>query len=129
VVGRSVYARIGADDWTQGSRSNFEQSLADIPRALQPVKNPTYLTYVGVDTVDNQKLVHLTALKEFPYISADGQRGTYDSFDIWIEEDGTPVLSKGKISMVGAYGIEISGTSELHFSKFGGPIEIVAPKT
>ena len=30
--------------------------------------------------------------------------------------------------MVGAYGMEIKGTSELRFSKFGGPIEIVAPK-
>ena len=27
--------------------------------------------------------------------------------------------------MVGAYGMEIKGTSELRFSKFGGPIEIV----
>ena len=51
--------------------------------------------------------------------------GTYDSFDIWVEEDGTPVLARGKISVVGAYGMEIKGTSELRFSKFGGPIEIV----
>jgi len=129
VVGRAVYARIGSGHWTQGTRSNFEQSIADIVRALQPIKNPTYLSYVGVEKVDKQQLVHLTALKEFPYISADGQRGTYDSFDIWVKEDGTPVLAKGKISMVGAYGIEISGTSELRFSKFGGPIEIAAPKT
>jgi hypothetical protein len=129
VVGTAVYARVGTDHWSQGSRSNFEQSLADIGRALQPIKNPASLSYVGVETVDKRKLVHLTAAKAFPYISADGQRGTYDSFDIWIEEDGTPVLAKGKISMVGAYGMEIKGTSELRFSKFGGPIEIVAPKT
>lgn len=129
VVGMAVYARIGSDHWTQGSRSNFEQSLADIPRALQPIKNPASLSYVGVETIDKRKLVHLTAAKTFPYISADGQRGTYDAFDIWVEEDGTPVLARGKISMVGAYGTEIKGTSELRFSKFGGPIEIVAPKT
>jgi len=128
VVGRAVYARIGKDHWTQGSRSNFEQSIADIATALQPIKNPTYLGYVGVETIDKRKLVHLTAVKAFPYISADGQRGTYDSFDMWIEEDGTPVLAKGKISVIGAYGMEIKGTSELSFSKFGGPIEIVAPK-
>lgn len=128
VLGRSVYARIGSDRWTQGTRSNFEQSIADIAKALQPIKNPTYLGYVGVETIDKRQLVHLTAVKPFPYVSADGQRGTYDSFDIWIEEDGTPVRAKGKISVVGAYGIEIKGTSELTFSKFGGPIEIVAPK-
>jgi hypothetical protein len=129
VVGRGVYARVGKDHWTQGSRSNFEQSISDIVRALQPIRNPAYLGYVGVETIDKRKLVHLTAVQTVPYISADGQRGTYDSFDIWIEDDGTPVLAKGKISMIGAYGIEISGTSELSFSKFGGPIEIVAPKT
>jgi hypothetical protein len=129
VVGRSVYARVGSAHWSQGTRSNFEQSIADIAKALQPIKNPTYLGYVGVETIDKRELVHLTAKKAFPYISADGQRGTYDSFDIWIEEDGTPVLAKGKITVIGAYGIEISGTSELRFSKFGGPIEIVAPKT
>jgi hypothetical protein len=129
VVGRDVYARLGNDHWSQGTRSNFEQSIADIATALQPIRNPTYLSYVGMETIDKRSLVHLTAAKTFPYISADGQRGTYDSFDIWIEEDGTPVLAKGKISMVGAYGMEIKGTSVLSFSKFGGPIEIVAPKT
>ena len=129
VVGRAVYARLGSDHWQQGTRSNFEQSIADIAKALQPIRNPTYLSYVGVETIDKRELVHLTAKKTFPYISADGQRGTYDSFDIWIEEDGTPVLAKGKVTVIGAYGIEISGTSELRFSKFGGPIEIVAPKT
>jgi hypothetical protein len=128
VVGRSVYARVGSDHWSQGARSNFEQSIADVAKALQPVRNPTYLGYVGIETIDKRSLVHLTAVRTFPYISADGQRGTYDSFDIWIEEDGTPVLAKGEISMVGAYGVEIEGTSELSFSKFGGPIEIVAPK-
>jgi hypothetical protein len=129
VVGTSVYARVGGAHWQLGTRSNYEQSLSDITRALQPVRNPAILGYVGVETVDKQKLVHLTAAKAFPYISADGQRGTYDSFDIWVKDDGTPVLAKGKISMVGAYGVEIKGTSELHFSKFGGSIEIVAPKT
>ena len=129
VVGRAVFARVGSGRWTQGSRPNYEQSIADIVRALQPIKNPSSLSYVGVETIDKQKLVHLTALKTFPYISADGQRGTYDSFDIWVQEDGTPVRSKGKISMVGAYGIEISGTSELRFSKFGGKIKITAPKS
>lgn len=129
VVGTSVYARVGNAHWQQGSRSNYEQSLSDIPRALQPIRNPAILGYVGVETVDKQKLVHLTAAKTFPYISADGQHGTYESFDIWVKDDGTPVVAKGKISMVGAYGMEIKGTSELRFSKFGGAIEIVAPKT
>ena len=69
VVGRAVYARVGKDHWSQGVRSNFEQSIADIARALQPVRNPASLRYVGVETIDKRKLVHLTAAKTFQYIS------------------------------------------------------------
>ena len=58
-----------------------------------------------------------------------GQTGTYDTFDIWVEEDGTPVLANGQVSAIGPYGVEIKGTNEFRFSKFGGPIAIAAPKT
>ena len=57
-----------------------------------------------------------------------GQTGTFDTFDIWIEEDGTPVLASGKVSAIGPYGVDIKGTSEFRFSKFGGPLAIAAPK-
>jgi hypothetical protein len=127
VVGTTVYARAGSGRWAEGSRSSYEHSISDIFRGLQPIRNPAHLGYVGIETIDKHKLHHLKAVKKFPYV-LNGQSGTYTSFDIWVEEDGTPVLAKGKVSTIGAYGIEIKGTSELRFSKFGGKIKITAPK-
>ena len=127
-VGTSVYAREGSAKWRKQPRAAWEQTLSDAIRDLNPIKDPAHLAYVGVETIDKQKLHHLTAVKKFPYVLADGQRGTYEKFDIWVQEDGTPVLAKGKISAIGAYGIEIKGTNELRFSKFGGKIKISAPK-
>jgi hypothetical protein len=128
VVGRSVYSRVGSAPWSKEPRSGWQQTLDDLVRDLNPARNPSQLRYVGVETIDKQKLRHLTAVQKFPYVMADGQRGTYEKFDVWVKEDGTPVLAKGKISVIGAYGIEVKGTSELRFSKFGGTIKITAPK-
>jgi len=127
-VGTSVYAREGAGHWRRVPRSGWEQVLQDSIKDLNPIKDPAHLTYVGIETIDKQKLHHLTAVRKFSYVMADGQRGTYDKFDIWVKEDGTPVLAKGKISAVGAYGVEIKGTNEVRFSKFGGKVKITAPK-
>jgi hypothetical protein len=129
VVGTNVYARAGSDRWIQQPRSGWEQTISDVIRSLNPIRDPSHLGYVGVETIDKQKLQHLKAVRKFPYILGDGQTGTWESFDIWVQEDGTPVLAKGRISAIGAYGIEIKGTSEMRFSKFGGTIEIAAPKT
>jgi hypothetical protein len=128
VVGTSVYARVGNSRWTKQPRGAWDQPIADAIKSINPIRDATVLTYVGVETVDKRKLHHLTAARKFQWVMADGQRGTYEKFDIWVEEDGTPVLSKGKISMIGAYGIEIKGTDETRFSKFGGKIKITAPK-
>ena len=127
VVGKTVYGRAGGDPWKKVRRSDFEQDIADVVRDLQLIRNPAYLTYVGVETIDKRKLHHLKANRKFPYATG-AVSGTYDKFDVWIKEDGTPVIVKGKISAVGAYGLEVSGTTEMRFSKFGGPIKIVAPK-
>jgi hypothetical protein len=97
-------------------------------RSLNPIRDVSQLAYVGVETIDKQKLHHLKAIRKFDWVMGDGQRSTYEKFDICVEEDGTPVLAKGKISMIGAYGIEVKGTDEMRFSKFGGTIKITAPK-
>ena len=86
-------------------RSDFEQDIADTVRGLQLVRNPAYLTYVGVETIDKHKLHHLKANRTFTYATGSGT-GTYDKFDVWVKDDGTPVLVKGKISAVGAYGLK-----------------------
>jgi hypothetical protein len=128
VVGKSVYAREGTDKWQSGPRSSAEQNIADIIRTLPAIRDPGHLRYVGVETIDDRRLHHLTSVRTFTYVMNIGQTGTFDTFDIWVEEDGTPVLVKGKVSAIGPYGVEIKGTNELRFSKFGGPITIAAPK-
>jgi hypothetical protein len=128
VVGTSVYAREGSKPWRKQPRSAWQQSILDTIRSFNPIRDPAQLEYVGVETIDKRKLHHLKAVQKFPFVMADGQRGTYEKFDVWVEEDGTPVVAKGKILMIGAYGIEVKGTQELRFSKFGGKIKITAPK-
>ena len=128
VVGSSVYAREGSGRWAKQPRSGWDSPMADAIKSLNPIRDSAQLTYVGVETIDKRKLHHLKANRKFQVVMADGQRGTYEKFDVWVEEDGTPVLSKGKISMIGAYGIEVKGTDEIRFSKFGGTIKIAAPK-
>jgi hypothetical protein len=129
VVGKAVYTRLGSSRWTKGSRADYERSHTDIVRAYQVVRNPSDLRYIGRETIDKRKLHHLTAVRDLPFMTVTGMPGTYTRFDIWVEEDGTPVLLKGKFTTVVDYGIEITGTTEMRFSKFGGPIKIVAPKT
>jgi len=128
VVGKSVYAREGKERWVSGPRSSAEQNIADVIRAIPAIRDPSHLRYVGVETIDKRKLQRLTATRKLSYVMSIGQMGTFDTFDIWIEEDGTPVLAKGTVSAIGPYGVEITGTNELRFTKFGGPIKIVAPK-
>ena len=127
VVGKTVYARVAGTPWKKVRRSDFEQNITDVVRGLQVVRNPRYLTYVGVETIDKRKLHHLKANRTFTYTTGYAT-GTYEKFDVWVKEDGTPVLIKAKISAVGPYGIEVAGSTEMRFSKFGGPIKIVAPK-
>lgn len=128
VVGKSAYVRIGGAKWTKTPRTDYERSRTDIVRAFQLVRNPSLIRYVGLETIDKRKLHHLTAVQDLPFITVTGMTGTYTRFDVWVEEDGTPVLVKGKFTTVIDYGIEITGNSEMRISKFGGPIKIVAPK-
>ena len=127
-LGKTVYARDGKGRWQSGPRANAEQNIADVIRTLPTIRDPAHLRYVGIETIGAQRLHHLTVARPFTYVMNIGQTGTFDTFDIWVEDDGTPVLAKGNVSAIGAYGVEIKGTNELRFSKFGGPIRIAAPK-
>ena len=128
VVGKAVYARFDGSRWTKSSRLDYERSTTDIVRAYQVVRNPLDLRWVGTETIDKRKLQHLTAVRDLPFLAMTGMTGTYTRFDIWVEEDGTPVLLKGTFTTVVDYGVEIEGKAEVRFSKFGGTIKITAPK-
>jgi hypothetical protein len=128
LVGTSVYTRLDKGKWIKSSRADYERSRTDVALAYRLVRNPAYLRYVGLETVDTRQLHHITAIRDLPFVSMTGMAGTYTLLDIWVDEDSTPVLIKGTFTTVVDYGIEIAGTSEIRISKFGGPIKIVAPK-
>ncbi len=128
VVGKSAYARSGSGKWKKAPRNGYEKSVSDIIKAMRLVDDPTALRYVALETIDRRALYHLTANRPIPYVASNGATGQYDTFDVWIAEDGTPVLVKTRYSAkLGT--ITVKGTTEYSFAKFGGPITIAAPKT
>ena len=129
VVGKTAFSRIGSAKWTKSLRTDYERTIADIVRALQLVRNPALL-----------RLCRPRDRRQAKAPSPDGspnlhvRRGGRDDghvrhrFDVWIEEDGTPVLIKGKVTTVVDYGIEIAGTLRAAHLEVRRTIKIVAPK-
>ncbi len=128
LVGTSAYFREGKDPFKKSPRATYSENFMDIVQSLRLVRHESYLSYVGVDTIDEVELQHLTTIRDVPYFTDTGDAATVKKLDIWVDESGTPVLAKAKFSMIGAYGREIEGTKELRFTKFDGPIAIVAPE-
>ena len=129
VVGDTAYVRLrGDEDWTSVPHDVAEAEVAGLVQNMRLVTDPLDLRYVGPEDVDGRELHHLTASRAIPYAPAAGGTGQYDVFDIWVEEDGTPVLAKTAFSAKDPTGVEVSGTTNFEFSNFGGPIEIVAPE-
>jgi len=129
IVDETAYVRQREDaDWTSVPRNVAEAEIAGLVQNMRLVSDPLDLAYVGPEVVDGRELHHLTASRAIPYAPGAGGTGQYDVFDIWIEEDGTPVLAKTAFSATDPTGVEVSGTTNFEFSNFGEPIEIVAPE-
>jgi hypothetical protein len=69
----------------------------------------------------------LTAAGLIPYNPSTGGTGEYQSLDVWVEDDGTPVRIDGAFTAIDPAGNEGSGTTRMTFSNFGQAVEIVAP--
>lgn len=126
IVGRTGYVRSNGGAWKTAPRAAVAGSVASLITALTLVTSAAQLKDLGVETVDGRSLHHLTAASTIPYTTSSGTVGQYDTFEFYVEEDGTPVLFKS--SFTGTQrGVTISGTTELRYSKIGGPITIVPP--
>jgi len=128
VLGETAYVQQGDADWVSVPKDAAEAELAGLVQNMRLVTDPLDLLYVGVEAIDGRDLHHLTASRTIPYAPAAGGTGQYDVFDIWVEEDGTPVLAKTAFSATDPNGVAVSGTTNFEFSNVGGPIEIVAPE-
>lgn len=127
VVGDSAYSRKDGGAWQKGPRASIAASIDNLIKAMRLTDNPADLRYIGVETVDGRPLHHATASRTIPYTPASGGTGQYDVFDIWFERDGTPVLARTAFSATDPAGTKATGTTEFRYSRFGGPIQIVAP--
>ncbi len=128
VVGKTAYARAGGSGWKKAPRNGFEKDISDTIEGLRLIDDPADLRYVGLETIEKRELHHLSEARAIPYLASNGATGQYDTFDIWVTSDGTPVLVKATYSAKQG-SITVKGTTQFRFSKFGGPIKIVAPKT
>jgi LppX_LprAFG lipoprotein len=128
VLGETAYVQQGDADWVSVPKEAAEAELAGLVQNMRLVTDPLDLRYVGAEAINGRDLHHLTASRTIPYAPAAGGTGQYDVFDIWVEEDGTPVLAKTAFSATDPNGVAVTGTTNFEFSNVGGPIEIVAPE-
>ena len=126
VVGETAYVKQG-DVWQSAPRSVVAGAIDGLMANIRLVGSAESLRYVGPEAVDGRDLHRLTAVGQIPYLPSTGGTGQYDELDIWIEEDGTPVLIRGTFSAIDTAGNEGTGSTEVAFSQFGGPITIEAP--
>lgn len=126
VVGDTAYTRRNGGAWSSGPSSATAASIDGLIKAIRLIDDPAKLRDVGVETVDGVQLHHLVGAG-IPYQPASGGTGHYDAFDIWVTDDGTPVKAKTTFSATDASGNATTGTTDLAYSKFGGPLPIVAP--
>jgi hypothetical protein len=127
VVGDSAYGRDAGGVWKKAPRTAIGETVDNAIKTIRLTSDPAELTHVGIETIEGRQLHHLSGQGKVLSNPASGGVGRYDAFDIWVEEDGTPVIARTTFSASDATGSQVTGTTEFHYSKFGGPIEIAAP--
>jgi hypothetical protein len=126
LVGDTAWGRQGGGAWSATPAADVKGSIDSLVGAIRLIHDPAQLADLGPQTIEGRDLRHLTAAVEIPYSVSTGAKGRYDAFDIWVEADGTPVLVSTAFS--GELGsTRATGTTEIRFSNFGGPITIVPP--
>jgi hypothetical protein len=125
-VGKNVYV-YKSGTWVKVKRSKFKKELADTIEAVRFIKDPHDLQYLGQERVGKKDLQHFRANRDMPYDSGAGFKGNYDTLDIWVMKDGTPVRVEATFTASSKAGT-IKGQAVMDFTKFGGPIKIKVPK-
>lgn len=127
VVGDTTWVRSNGGAWESSPTSALGDTIGEMAAAIRLVGAADDLRHVGTEVIDGRELQHLTAARTIPYAPAGGGTGRYDVFDIYVEDDGTPVLVRTAYSAEDANGIQASGSTDFVFSEYGGPIVIEPP--
>jgi hypothetical protein len=128
VVGKNAWVyRSGV--WIKGKRSQVKAELAQMIDAVRIIKDPNHLRYFGRERVGKKDLEHFRVNRALTYESGFGITGKYDTFDVWVMTDGTPVKFEATFSADDPKLGKVTGKMTLDFTKFGGKIKVKAPKT
>lgn len=127
VLGTSAWVRRSGGEWHVGPSMAALASVDNLVQATRLVTDSSQLRYAGAGPMDGRTLHHVVAATTIPYRASTGAMGRYDSFDAWVEEDGTPVLVEATFS-VEQGDTKVTGSSKLRYSNFGGPLEIKPPE-
>ncbi len=130
-IGKSAWV-YQSGQWLKGKRASVKKDLAEMLDAVRVIKDPNDLRYMGQERVGKKDLQHLRANREIAYDASLGAGfwidGHYDSYEIWIQSDGTPVRIEATFSTSSKKYGKVTGQSVMQFTKFGGPIKIKVPK-
>ena len=127
VVGDTAYTRLDDEEWISAPRAAVADAITGLLDNLRVVEDPNHLRYVGLEDFEGRQLHHLVEATQIPYTPSTGGTGQFETLDVWVEEDGTPVSIRGDFTAVDGAGNRGQGTSEMRFSRFGEPVEIEAP--
>ena len=126
-VGDTAWVRAkGAPKWDVHPRTDVAAVLDGLLHTVRLLDDPSQLVDTGIETLDGTSAHHLTAPGFVPYTSPSGLAGNYDSLDIWTTDAGIPLLVKARFSAVEGIN-SITGSTEIRYSKVGGPITITPP--
>jgi hypothetical protein len=114
--------------WHKVKRSKVKAELAEMIDTVRIVKDPNDLRYMGSERVGKKDLEHFRVNRTLTYEGGFGVTGKYDTFDVWVLTDGTPVKFEATFSAEDAKIGKVIGKMVVDFTKFGGPIKVKAPK-
>jgi len=125
VVGDTAWIRPKGGSWTAHPRADVAASVDGLRSTIALLADPNQLVDLGLDTIDGQRLHHLSAANGVTYQSASGT-GAYDSLDLWVTGTGVPVIAKGSFNA--SYGdIPVVGNVDIRYTDLGKPVAIRPP--
>jgi hypothetical protein len=117
LLDRTAYNRQDDAPWTAAARAMIVPPSSRTILMLAGTDDSAKLRDAGVEMLDGRALHRLEATS--PLSRNQGMdTWTYETFNAWVEADGTPVLARGSTAR---------GSIEIRISLVGGPIDIRPP--